>query len=108
MRSGKMSKAGDVVLAKIQFIDSFEIKTRPALVIFEEFDNIIVAGITSNTEMKGISLSRKEGMVKESVIKLNYIFTVARPMIKKILFQLSKEKKKLVRDAFVSKLKDLA
>ena len=35
-----MLKAGDVVLASIQFTDTFEIKKRPALVLFEEFDGL--------------------------------------------------------------------
>ena len=51
-----MLKSGDVIIAQIQFTDTFEIKKRPALVLFEEFDNIVVAGITSNLEMKGILL----------------------------------------------------
>ena len=68
-----MLKAGDVILTQIQFTDTFEVKTRPALVLFEELDNIVVAGITSNKKMKGISLTKKEGAVTDSVIKLNYI-----------------------------------
>jgi hypothetical protein len=102
-----MHKAGDVVLANVQFTDTFEIKKRPALVLFEEMDNIVVAGITSNLDMKGIPLTTKEGAVKESVIKLNYIFTVSSTMIQKVLFSLSKEKKKKVFDELVDKLKDL-
>jgi len=38
-----------------------EIRKRPALVIFQEYGNVVVAGITSNTEMRGIPLSREEG-----------------------------------------------
>ncbi len=102
-----MFKSGDVVLTQIQFTDTFEIKKRPALVLFEEFDNVVVAGITSNLEMKGISLTRKEGAVKDSVIKLNYIFTVSRAMIEKVLFSLSADKKKKVFDGLVILLKDL-
>lgn len=102
-----MPKAGDVVLANIQFTDTFEIKKRPALVLFEEFDNVVVAGITSNLEMKGISLTKKEGAMKESVIKLNYIFTVSKLMIEKRLFSLSNEKKKEVYEELVNKLKAL-
>ena len=102
-----MPKAGDVVLANIQFTDTFEIKKRPALVLFEEFDNVVVAGITSNLEMKGISLTKKEGAIKESVIKLNYIFTVSKLMIEKRLFSLSNEKKKEVYEGLVNKLKVL-
>ena len=55
-----MTKAGDVILSKVQFTDTFEIKKRPALVLFEEFDNVVVAGITSNLEMKGIPLQKKK------------------------------------------------
>jgi len=99
-----MPSSGDVVLARIQFVDTYEIKKRPALVLFAEFDNIIVAGITSNPNMKGIPLTKKEGAQKDSIIKLNYIFTVSEAMIEKTLFTLSKEKKKKVFDELMEKL----
>jgi len=102
-----MHKLGEVILAEVQYTDTFEIKTRPALVLFEELDNIVVAGITSNKKMKGIPLTKKEGAVKESVIKLNYIFTVSRRMIEKTLFHLSKEKKRKVFGGMVKKLEIL-
>ena len=89
-----MPKFGDVILAQVQFVDALEVKTRPALVLFEEYGNVIVAGITSNTEMKGIPLSRNEGAVQDSIIKLNYIFTISTDVIKKTLFVISKEKKR--------------
>jgi mRNA interferase MazF len=95
------------VLAKVQFADTFEVKTRPALVLFEELDNIVVAGITSNLAMEGIPLTCKEGAVKESVIKLNYIFTVSKAMISKILFHLSPEKKRRVYSELVKKIEGL-
>ena len=103
-----MPKAGDIVLANVQFTDTFEVKKRPALVLFEEFDNVVVAGITSNKSMNGIPLTRKEGAVKESVIKLNYIFTISSVMIEKTLFFLSKEKKKIVFNKLVDNLKGLS
>ncbi len=102
-----MPEAGDVVLTSVQFTDTFEIKKRPALILFEEFDNVVAAGITSSQEMKGIPLTKKEGAVKDSIIKLNYIFTISKAMIEKILFSLSKEKKKKVFDELVNKLSDL-
>lgn len=102
-----MSKPGDVVLARMQFADTFEVKTRPALVLFEEFDNVVVAGITSNLAMEGIPLTRREGAVKDSVIKLNYIFTVSGAMISKTLFHLASEKKKRVFNELVKKLEGL-
>ena len=107
MRHGKMLKSGDVIIAQIQFTDTFEIKRRPALVLFEEFDNVVVAGITSNLEMKGIPLTKKEGAVKDSVIKLNYIFTISKAMISKSLFHLNKEKKHIVFDELTKRLDGL-
>jgi len=43
-----MHKLGEVILAEIQFTDTFEVKTRPAVVLFEEYDNVVVAGVTSS------------------------------------------------------------
>ena len=96
MMLGKMHSFWDVVLAEVQYTDTFEVKERPAVVLFEEYGNVVVAGITSNREMEGIPLTKKEGAVKESVIKINYIFTISEKMIKKPLFKLSTEKKDLI------------
>ena len=102
-----MPEAGDVVLAQIQFADTFEIKKRPALVLFSEYGNVVVAGITSNKEMKGIELTKKEGAVKDSVIKLNYIFSITEDMIFKNLFKLKSRKRKIVYEELVSRLDGL-
>ena len=102
-----MLKSGDVIIAQIQFTDTFEIKRRPALVLFEEFDNVVVTGITSNLEMKGIPLKKEEGALKDSVIKLNYIFTISKAMISKTLFHLNKEKKLMVFDELTKRLNEL-
>ena len=99
-----MPKFGDVILAEMQFVDTFETKNRPAVVLFEEYGNIVVAGITSNIEMKGITLSKKEGAVKDSIIKLNYIFTISEKMVKKTLFHLPSEKKKLIVSELIKRL----
>jgi mRNA interferase MazF len=107
MRNGMMLKPGDVILANVQYTDTFEIKKRPALVLYEEFNNVIVAGITSNLEMSGIPITKKEGSLKDSIIKLNYLFTISRSMIEKRLFHLNKEKKKMVYDELIIKLSDL-
>ena len=104
MKRGNMHKLGEVVLAEVQFTDTFETKKRPAVVLFEEYGNVVVAGITSNTEMKGVPLSKKEGAMKESVIKLNYIFTISEKMKQKALFTLSHEKKKLLIAELVKRL----
>ncbi len=101
-----MYKLGDIVLTQIQFTDTFEIKTRPAAVLFEEHGNIVVAGITSNTKMEGISITKKEGAIKDSIIKLNYIFTISESMIKKKLFSLSLEKRKILVSEIIKKIKE--
>ncbi len=88
-----MLEAGDVVLAQVQFTDSFEVKKRPSVVLFEEFSNVIVAGITSNTEMAGIKLAKEDGAIKDSVIKTNYIFTITQKAIAKKLFRLNQKKR---------------
>ena len=100
-----MHKTGDVVLAQVQFTDTFEIKVRPAVVLFEEHGNIVVIGITSNTKMEGIPLTEKEGAIKDSIIKINYIFTIAGYMVKKQLFPLSKEKREILISELVKRLK---
>jgi mRNA interferase MazF len=102
-----MFSPGDVILTKMQFANSFEIKTRPAVVLFEELGNVIVAGVTSNVKMKGIPLSVSEGAVKDSVIKLNYIFTVSDETISKKIFKLSKEKKQIVFEGLSERLEGL-
>ena len=88
-----MHKSGDVILAQIQFTDSFEIKKRPCVILFVKNNNFIVAGITSNPYMRGITLTKKEGAIKDSVIKTNYIFTISDQLVYKNLFKLKKEKK---------------
>lgn len=102
-----MPRSGDIILAKIQFTDTFEIKKRPALVLFEEYDNVVVAGITSNLEMKGIPLTKKEGAIKDSIIKTNYLFTISKAMIEKNLFHLNNEKKKIIYKELTKKLSEL-
>ena len=102
-----MFKSGDLVIAKVQYTDTYEVKTRPAVVLFEEYNNVVIAGVTSNTNMKGIPLTKKEGAVEDSIIKLNYIFTVSSAMISKKLFHLSTEKKKLIYEELNKKLNSL-
>jgi mRNA interferase MazF len=101
-----MHSFGEVVLASVQFTDTFEIKKRPALVLFEEQGNIVVAGITSNLNMQGVKISKKEGALRDSIIKLNYIFTISEKMVEKILFLISSEKKKIIRDELLQKIKE--
>ncbi len=103
-----MLKPGDVILATVQFTDTAEVKMRPAVVIFEELGNVVIAGITSNPKMKGIPLTQKEGAARDSVIKLNYIFTILEEMADRVVFHLSQEKKQLVFDELQKRLSGLS
>ncbi len=100
-----MHKFGEVILSEVQYTDTFEIKKRPALVLFEDKGNIVVLGITSNLKMEGIPLTKKEGAIKDSIIKLNYIFTISEKMVEKSLFSISKEKKKIVKEELISRIR---
>jgi len=102
-----MPKPGDIILASVQFTDTAEVKVRPAVVLFEELGNIVIAGITSNLKMKGIPLTKSEGAIKDSVIKLNYIFTISNEMANKVVFHLSNEKKQLIFDELSKRLSGL-
>jgi mRNA interferase MazF len=99
-----MPKPGDVILTTVQFTDTDDVKVRPAVVLFEELGNIVVAGVTSNLKMKGIPLTKSEGAIKDSVIKLNYIFTISNEMASKVLFQLSTQKTRLIFDELTKRL----
>jgi mRNA interferase MazF len=99
-----MPKAGDVIIARMHFVDDEGSKVRPALVLFEELGNIIIAGITTNMQMKGIHISAKEGAAQDSIIKLNYIFTITNEAILKTVFHLSPEKKQLIFDELGKRL----
>ena len=102
-----MFRAGDVVVASVQFTDTAEVKTRPAVVLYEELGNVVIAGVTSNLKMKGIPLTKSEGAIKDSVIKLNYIFTVSNEMVSKVILHLNKEKKRLIFEELSKKLDGL-
>jgi len=57
--------------------------------------------------MNGAPLSKEEGAVKESVIKLNYIFPVSNLIVEKVLFKLNKEKRMKVYQELNDELSDL-
>ena len=63
-----------------------------------------VAGVTSNLKMVGIPLSKEEGAIKERIIKSNYIFTISKVMVSKVLFSLTPKKRKILYDELIKKL----
>jgi hypothetical protein len=57
--------------------------------------------------MKGVALTKKEGAIKDSVIKLNYIFTIPGEAVERVFFKLTKEKKREVHKALRERIKAL-
>ena len=104
IQGGNVPEPGDVILTRVKFTHSENSKIRPALVLFEELGNVIIAGITTNTRMSGIGISKSEGAAQDSVIKLNYIFTITNAAIIKTVFRLSTEKRSLVFDELAKRL----
>ena len=82
---------GDIILVKVPFTDTQEYKLRPAFVWFEDYSNVIILGITSNLNMKGIFIPKSEGLIVDSIIKTNYIFTIDKKDILKKLITLNKK-----------------
>ncbi len=105
MNTGIRYNSGDVVITTFPFVDSSKVKKRPALVLFEDENNVVAAGITSNLNHRGILLTEKDGMIKDSVIKLNYIFTLKKIFLEKKIAKLNVKKKRTVYDGLNKKLK---
>ena len=57
--------------------------------------------------MKGIFLTKKEGMIKNSIIKLNYIFTISNQFVLKRLFSLNIKKRREVFEQLTKRLNSL-
>ena len=49
---GNMPRSGDIIIARVRFADDQGSKIRPALVLFEELGNVVIAGVTTNLHMK--------------------------------------------------------
>ncbi len=101
---GNIPKPGDVVITKVGFADNEGSKIRPALILFEELGNVIIAGITTNLRMKGIPITKSEGAAQDSVIKMNFVFTITNDSILKTVFSLSGEKIEMVLEELHNKL----
>ncbi len=103
-----MPRPGDVIIARVRFADNQGSKIRPALVLFEELGNVVIAGVTTNLRMKGVRISKSEGAAQDSIIKLNYIFTITNDVILKTVFHLNNEKKRMVLKELMEKLEGLS
>ena len=79
-------KKGDIVLIKFPFTDLSGNKLRPALVLFDSGNDIIVAFISSVLSEKFIGdiplvKSNENGLKKESVLKLSKLATLSKNLV---------------------------
>ena len=102
-----MLESVDVIIRRVKFTEGEGSKIRSALILFEEMGNLVIAGIRTTSRLKGIPISTGEGAAQDSVIKLNYIFTITKEAIIKTVFRLSREKKQLVLGELVKRLEAL-
>jgi mRNA interferase MazF len=102
-------KKGDIVLIKFPFTDLTGSKLRPALVLFESGDDVIVSFITSvlSERFTGDVLLKKNeqnGLKKDSILRLAKLATLSRSLIAGRLGAFSNEElnavKRGLRDIF--------
>jgi mRNA interferase MazF len=89
-------KKGDVVLIKFPFTDLSGSKLRPALVLFESGDDVVVSFITSVLAERftgDVSLVKSEqnGLKKDSVLRLAKLATLSKSLIAGRIGNFSKE-----------------
>ncbi len=94
-------EAGAVVLVNFPFTDLQSSKVRPALVLTQKRDDVIIVGIFSKVPAylqdswiiidEGDPGFKQTGLKKSSVIKTEKITVVHRPLIRKELGRLSPE-----------------
>lgn len=57
--------------------------------------------------MKRIPIFKSEGAVQDSIIKLNYLFTITNDVVLKTVFHLSVENKRMILKDIMKKLEGL-
>ncbi len=102
-------KKGDVVLIKFPFTDLTGNKLRPALVLFDSADDVVVSFITTVFPERFIGdvtliKSEQNGLKKDSILRLSKLATLSKNLLAGRLGVVSQEELKAVnrglRDIF--------
>lgn len=104
---GTNYKAGDVVLVGIASLENNQVKKRPVFVLYNKGNNIIAAALSRNKNMKGISLSKKDGATINCQLSLQYIFTFSQNAVIKKLFTVNLSRRKEIYRKIKKKLKEI-
>jgi len=112
MLSGTMLKQRDIVLIPIPFTDLTSQKKRPAIIISsnsynEKHEDIVVASLTSNVEMRDYSIllssdDLEEGHLKvTSMIRADKIYTLNKSIIIKTFGRVKLEILEKIKETFL-------
>ena len=99
---------GQIVLINFPFVDSSEVKKRPALILLDTQDgDVIVSRITSQDAKSNFDAELKNwqnaGLLLPSIVRIHKIATIEKKLIEKVLGTLDKSDKIKVE----KKIKDL-
>jgi mRNA interferase MazF len=104
-------RKGDIVLIEFPFSDLSVIKTRPAIVLKDLFQNILIAQITTkiNPQFENFEIALKtkdcnNGLKMDSIIRCDLLMTLHKDLIQKKLGHIIN---KSVISEFFAKLKVL-
>jgi len=105
---GMTYKQGEILIVPFPFSDLSGIKRRPVLILSKNSKDLIICGITSNLKDKKHSVlidnsNLSEGKIpKQSLIKVNKLFTIEESIIEKKVAKLNKETFEDVKKEFYS------
>lgn len=98
-------KAGDIILIPFPFTDMSGAKKRPALVLASVEKNLIVVMLTSQIRKRKheipITNWQKAGLIRETVIRVDRIYTIDFSLVNQKVGSLEKEDFKNVKKAVV-------
>ena len=99
---------GDILVIEFPYSDLKDTKRRPVLILSKNSKDLIICGITSNLKDKKHSVlidnsNLSEGKIpKQSLIKVNKLFTIEESIIEKKVAKLNKETFEDVKKEFYS------
>ncbi|MHA1733388.1 MAG: type II toxin-antitoxin system PemK/MazF family toxin [Promethearchaeota archaeon] len=100
--------SGDIVLVEVPFPDRTGSKRRPFLVVQVSGNNVVGLAITSQLRQgpRGVLITKEEGILKDSVILLDYAFTIDRSSIEGELLRCPRTLRAAVFCELVAKCRD--
>ena len=100
---------GDIVLCEFPFTSGASSKVRPALVLFDLTDDVIICRITSvpydGPNDVAIVQWAEAGLLKPSVIRLDRLITAQKQIVIRKLGALTEPDREAIREAWNNKMR---